>query len=400
MPKEIKKIDMPKPVGISKTSYSTFNYLKIASMDKTSALDNTIDVTTATPSWYHPALTPPNWLLPRSLIEVQNWANIFYNNEPLVQSIINLYSEYPLSKFDLVVEDDKIKREYEDMMFNADFDLYSFIKQMSLQYWKLGEAICYGSYNVNDKRWDRFILLENSSVEVKINKINGKLRFFLLPTDALKSLIRSTDEQDIEYVNSLNPEFVEAIRQNKPVELPPECTSIIARIVRPGDTRGTPICAAIFKILMLQDRLKVAQMAIADRHITPIQLWKIGSVAQGYIPTDKDLENFREMLNQASLDPSFSIIFHDAVQFEAVGIKDKIIPLQPEFEYIDEKIMQCFGVNKAIITGEGPAFTSPQLIGLQIFVNRCLAWRDEIENWIRNHFCRRVAIDRGYKDTR
>ena len=75
---------------------------------------------------------------------------IFFNLEPYVQQITVMHSLYPFSKFDMVVADPSVKKFYEEMSSNGDFNLFEFILQASLSREKFGEAICFGNMTQDD----------------------------------------------------------------------------------------------------------------------------------------------------------------------------------------------------------------------------------------------------------
>src|SRR5271157_6111822 len=95
--------------------------------------------------FYSPELTSDSWVLPKSRQEILKWIRIFFNLEPYIQQITMMHSLYPFSKFDLVVADPTIKKFYEEMASNGEFNLFEFICQASLSREKFGEAICFGN---------------------------------------------------------------------------------------------------------------------------------------------------------------------------------------------------------------------------------------------------------------
>ena len=101
--------------------------------------------------WYSPELTTESWLLPKSRQEILNWCRLFYNLEPYVQSIITMHAYYPFSKFDIVCDDPKIEMFYKEQVSNEQFDLFEFMLQASLSYWKFGEAIPFGTMGEDKK---------------------------------------------------------------------------------------------------------------------------------------------------------------------------------------------------------------------------------------------------------
>lgn len=705
-----------KNAGFDKTIKQDPNYfyIPIRSIEKEHYAGKVYDIQTPDQTFCAPVL-------------VHN-CNIFYNNDPYIQAIINLHAEYPLSKFDLICPDNYVKQFFDNMLSTKIFDLYSFICEAALQWWKLGEFVAIGDWNPKELVWNTWTTIDSDSIIIRRPPVfGGPFSYKLKVTDAMMRMATSNDEEEKGQFDNLPDYIKEAIEARRPIDLPSECCGMMARITRPGDVRGTPLMQSLFKecisgdtkialldgtnstveqlykenktdfevysiddngrivegrakgvVLkgikkivkvtlddgssfkctadhkikmrngqykeagalraddslmplyrrikqwkkhgrkttpyemiynpvadkeeythlvvfgedrnrktevihhanfcstdnrkknlikmsrknhrqyhkellksfheqrlegikkywqtegtkqaqsdravswwdsdrgaaekekrridfqqrwirdrdgmlgatrwqdnplirekhsiatkegieksgykerrsflskqlwqqewyrnimtarnhsvvsvvpageenvydiinvsphqnfgivtegrsgifvhncMYMDRLRVAQQAIADRHITPLQLWKIGNIAANIIPSEEQLEDFRAALEKAALDPSFSLIYHDGVQYEAVGIVGKILPLIPEFEWVQDRIMVGMGVNKSILTGEGPAFSSPQFIALQVLINRYMNFRDKIEKWIENNVFRRVSEENKFYDT-
>lgn len=352
-----------------------------------------------TPSFfYSPELTTESWLLPKSRQETCRWARVFYNLNPIVHSVINMHSKYPFSKFEIVCGDPTVKKFYEEMAFNKNFNLFDFIGQASLSYEKFGEALCFGTMEKHGNRyiWSKFVLLEPELIDVKSDMMSGKQTFEMVPTAELKQLVTSTRTEDAEAQKQLeewSPEIVKAIRENRNIRLSDENVSIIANITDPSATRGTSRIQCLFKDLILNDFIRLAQMAYAQRYVFPVEMWSIGDLANGVIPSQADLQNWKQLINQSIQQPPFSLVTPPYVKYEALSTLGKTFPVNTEwYEYTLSQLMIGLGVNKNLMTGDGPAF-SAGLKGMSLhrLMMEYKFVRDKFEDWIIHKFFEPIA---------
>ncbi len=367
----------------------------------------TSNVQTAQSFFYSPELTTESWLLPKSRQEILKWARIFFNLEPYIYKIINMHAQYPFSKFELTTDDDSVTDFYKDMCFNENFDLYEFILDASLSYQKFGEAIPFGTIErgPEDKyyRWKQFVLLEPELVEVQSDMIEGKKVFEMIPNKELVELIKSTKDEDQARIARLKenaPAAYEAVMNNKNIPLGEDNVSIIYNKTDPSATRGTSPIQCLFKVLIYQDWIRLAQSAFAQRYVFPVELWKIGDMANGVHPTDTDLEEFRAMIKQALAQPPFSLVYPDVVKYEAISVSGKNFPVNNEYEYIHDQLLVGLGVNKNIILGEGPSFSNVKTMALHKLMMEYKAIRDKFENWMINKYFRPIAKKNNFYSTK
>ena len=203
-------------------------------------------------------------------------------------------------------------------------------------------------------RWEKFVLLEPEYVEIQYDMFEGKMTMELVPNEELKALVKSTKDEDtarIERLRKEAPQAYDAVVNGKNIPISEEHASIIANTTDPSATRGTSPIQCLFKVLIYQDWIRLAQSAFAQRYVFPVELWKIGDPTQNINPTDQDLEEFRSMINQALQQPPFTIVYPDIVKYEALSTLGKQFPINNEYEYIHDQLLVGLGVNKNIILG-------------------------------------------------
>ena len=156
-------------------------------------------------------------------------------------------------------------------------------------------------------------------------------------------------------------------------------------------TRGTSRIQSCFKALILQDWIRLAQSAYAKNYVFPKELWTIGDLASNTMPDQNTLNNWKQLINQSIQSPPFTIIAPPIVHYEPLSVMGKQFPLNAEYDYIQDQLLVGLGVNKNIILGEGPNFGNSKTMALQALVMQYKAVRDELEDWIINHFFRPIA---------
>jgi hypothetical protein len=359
------------------------------------------NVTQTSSFWYSPELTTESWLLPKSRQEILKWCRIFFNLEPYIQSIIMTHALYPFSKFDIITPDKTITQFYRDVAFQQKLDLYQLLITASLSYWKFGEAIFFMTMEQDDKedpvskrklwRWKRAVLLEPELVEIKQEFFESDPTFEMIPTDDMKKLAVSNDPHAAERKEKVPPIILDSIKAGKNIPLSSESVSYIFRQTDPSANRGTPIIQCCFKALIYQDKIRLAQMAIADRYHFPIEMWTLGDLAQNILPTPTDLTNARNLINAALQSPPFSIVVPPILKYEALSVRDKLLPVKDDYDYLQDQIFVGLGVNRTLMTGEGPSFSNLKAISLQKLIMIYKAIRDQFENWMINYFFRPLA---------
>lgn len=191
-------------------------------------------------------------------------------------------------------------------------------------------------------------------------------------------------------IDELDPVVQENLRNGKKIPLDDFNMMSMVRRASPYETRGTSIVLRIVKELMYEDKLREAQYAIADQQITPVQIWKLGDPATGYMPTESDLEDFRQLLLAGRHDPLFTIVSHGAVNLDLVGYTGKLLPVIPEYEWVAKRVLVGLFTNEAMVTGEGPTYSNA-IVAMKVLQGRYQSKRDKIEKNFKKKVYERLA---------
>ncbi len=368
------------------------------------------DIRNLSPPIKDPRFNPDNFFIPHydpsngtTNPTLHEWIIHYYKYDPLVGNAIEIHSQLPISRFDITgVEDPAIMQVYEQMVDDINLldNMYNFLKC----WWLFGEAMPYFWWSEAYNRFVQMTFIDTSRVRVLghhlgFSEIGDSIYHYELePDEHLKSLVNSNDPYDREVAQYIDPAIVGAIRRGMNLELDPFSTELVCNKAVPWDLRGTSIILGIIKDLLYSDTLKNAQYAIARGHIAPKWLWKLGQAGpDGYMPTDGDLQAFRELLLQANQDPLFTIITHYAVSAEVIGASGKVLPIASELDGIDRRIMTRLFTNKALTYSEGPTYSSAS-VGLRVLMSRYLPIRSMMEDLFKRKLFLPVALANKFLD--
>lgn len=154
--------------------------------------------------------------------------------------------------------------------------------------------------------------------------------------------------------------------------------------------------------LIYQDKIKLAQIACADRLHLPIEIWTIGSYTgdpqTSIIPDDAMIGEVREAIRQATMQPPFSIFVPPYIKYEAVGVNGKLLSVYEDLGYVENCIFVGLGVNKNLILGAGPSFSSSKQTSLFKLIKMYKMLRLKLEAFIKRYILLPIARANDIKD--
>jgi len=131
---------------------------------------------------------------------------------------------------------------------------------------------------------------------------------------------------------------------------------------------------------------------------SPKEFYFIGSEAE---PASQDeINDFRDLLAQQWSQPNQAIVYHHAVRVQWEGAAGRILPLQPEFQYLDKQLAIALLINEGILTAERQPYASTS-VALDVMIQRYLTTRMRVENWIENKVFKPICrLHKIYKRTK
>jgi len=279
-----------------------------------------------------------------------------------------------------------------------EIDVFNFLLSGSREYELIGEFYPFAHWNKSDNRFDKIIILNPDYVVINQAYLSyaNELQVELEPDEDLKRIIHSNDYKDLELRQGLDPIILRSVEEGVNIPIDSFAVAQIARKGSPYDPRGKSIILRCMKTLLYDDKLVEAQFSQADNMITPRQIWKMGDPQNGYMPNDDDLDDFRALLKQSAHDPNFAIVTHYGLQLELVGFNGKILPIVPERQYNEERILTALYTNKAVLKGEGPGFSAGPQVAFQYLQGRYLSKRQKLEAYLKNKIFIPFAIANGF----
>ncbi len=350
------------------------------------------DLELAPPQITNPLLNPINFHLPYDYISLNAWIRYYDIFHPLIGNSIDMHAQYPISRFDLVdVDDPDIMHFYENML--EELDWFQFLLDMNREYWLMGECFPFGHWDHELNAWDEFVLMNPDMMVVKSLGFGSKatIRHEWKPPQEIRNLIHSNDPYDVELAGKIDPLIIQAVSQNKNIPLHPFNLTHIARKQHRYHPRGVSIILRVLKDLLYEDKLIDAQHRIADMHITPLIVYKLGDPNKSWLPSEGDLDDFRQLIASGLGNNFHSIVTHYGLQVEYHGATGRILPLVPEFQHVENRILTALFTNKAMTHGEGPTYSNAQ-VAAKFLNGRYMSVRSKSEVFTEEKVMYPVAI--------
>jgi len=353
------------------------------------------------PFMWGPDMQISSMVLPKTIEEKNRFRRFYYAHDPIVGTAIDLHVRYPLSQFRIICDGDDfgdIADEYNEIA--NDINLFELFMQVGQEYWVCGEALPFGIWNEETLQWDSVVLMDPNFVTIDKNPFSLKDVFVAINNwnPYLKKIVANGPEDArtghiYRHMMQTASDVVEKIKNNMPYQLDPQAISHVARKISYFDIRGTSIIDRIFKVLMYQDKLQAAQLAIADRHVTPTEIWTVGNDDN---PADQNaIQQLNDTLQSTWSSPQRAVIWNHTLKADVIGASGACMPLAPEWDWIDRQKMVGLMVNDSILTAAGPTYASAS-VASDFMASWYMAYRQSLEIWARENLFKRIAVARGY----
>lgn len=397
-------------------------------------------------NFYSPQLSTDFLEKPQNLRERRAWYRHFYNSNEFVGQAIDLHSTLPLSKIRLEKphgeNHEQIEYVYEYFLEMCnEVKLFKVLLEISHEYQLLGNTFIYsedhnpyeieegdkeGEAKVNEmKEWGKQEaerLFKDFKVIDKDPNYKGWRKLIILPPDQVRiKKVPFSDESLIEFIpdpetrkgilNSQDPAYYPLspdeeknmprlprslsydLQKNGsiPLDTDPYSGSYVFHLARKKsqyETLGVSILERCVNSLLLQDKLRQAQTQIASRHMTPIRIVWAEDLS------DMDVENLREQVDLALVDPDFSIIANYEVHWEEMGSNGRLLELSTEYEHIENSLFAGLGVTREILTGEGTY--AGNRMTLEILNTQYLLFRELLQEYVEEYLFKPVAKKKGF----
>lgn len=293
------------------------------------------------------------------LKRIRQFCRLLYQTHPIIGPAIDIFTKYPLQGAELTCKDEQITQFYTDLFFTEEGLNYDeFLLDFGREYWTVGEAWPFASFNEVLGIWESEELLNPDDIEVERSPFLKDPRFLIRLPKTIRDLI-STRTPLFEY-QKLMENYPELINFGNENDLMPVSNVLLRQYKFKADTfnkRGVPLLMRAMRSVVQEEMLNSAMDAIADRLYTPLILARLGASATDlgtnvpWIPTPDDLADFEEALDGA-LAADFRVIVHNfGVTMESVFGREAMPDLGPDFDRIESRILQAFGLSQTMLNG-------------------------------------------------
>jgi hypothetical protein len=391
-----------------------------------------------TSQFYSPQLSTDFLEKPQNLRERRAFYRFFYNTNEIIGQAIDIHSTLPLSKLRLVPPKGKNKHqnEYVYKFFTKmceDMKLFKTLIEITHEYYLFGNAFIFAeeddwkesietdelSTKKEEAKQRSLLLKEKYDIKDKNPLFKGWKKLLILPPDQVRvRKLPLTDEVAIEYMPdpetrkfltsdvpldptdptrkldySISRELREKVRQSGviPLDTNPNTGSHVYHLARKKsqyEPLGVSIVERCINTLILMDKLRQAQTSIASRHMTPMRIVWADELNQD------DVDNLREQVDLALVDPDFSIVANYEIHWEEMGSSGRLLDVEAEMESSLNRLLAGLGVTREVLTGEG-TYTGSK-ISLEIMNTMYLLFREVIQDYIENYLFKPVARKKGF----
>jgi len=360
------------------------------------------------PQFYRPQLTSIAFNTVTQRKEVYNQVDWWLRNEPIIAAAILFYSRFPFSGWKLEGCTSYVKEYFEKLIAKLEFAKW--LPLIAQEYYAMGDCfvqaeincpLCHGSMQDESGQpckhegavWKNLYVHDPSSIEVSNAYPGMPPQYYLTPTEEMKRVVM--EKHPREHYEAIPNKLKMTIAQGNPIPLDPSCLTHFKHFGNAYAPFGNSLIKPLFPLLMYKDRLRQAQWLIAERHILPIKIVKLGSDKR--YAGEADLQAVQEELAAVANDPFLTLVVPHDFDFEFYGATGKVLQITEEFGLIEKEMINGLMLNQAILSGEGPSYANAS-IGLLVMARRLEEFRNIVAEWIQEKLFKPVAMWNGFEE--
>lgn len=352
------------------------------------------------PSYYNFNQGRPEVMFgPKSPQEEHRVWRTLYKFDPIAGTCIDIFSELPWSDFIISnIEDPAIKEIFEIQKEKT--NLLDLLPEITREYLTLGKAIIHNTFDSSSYLWKDIILQNPDYVDVlNMPLFSREPLLTMIPDQTIKTMLKNKDPRVFELCKKIPKEILTKLITGQKIPLSNENTTYLYRKISGYDSIGTSLMSRLYKIVMYEDAIYNASIAVAQRNAAPLRLFKLGDPNSGWIPTPEQEQQFIDMLMQAEADPYSVLVYHYGIEVDYIGVSDRLMSISREWDFISQVKFMALGMSRELVSGES-TYASMQG-SLQVMTERLRSLRQKIENaYIIEKFFKPIArVHKFYKRT-
>jgi hypothetical protein len=343
---------------------------------------------------FSPLYQESNLMLPKDRKTMNAYNRHYYETDYWVGNIIDLHTYYPLGGFNLISKDKAVEQVFREA---ADrINLANIVLGVGREFWVFGESYPFLEWDKNSGMWGRATIFNPDLIEVKRSPFTDVPLITLIPDAELKRLATSTHPTDAVLRSQLPKQVLEFVLRGENIPLNSRNISQIVRQSLPHDLRGTSIIQRVWKELMLRDAFREVLFVMAQNHITPLKIARVGSKDKDYYPDANELAMWQGIIEEAQNDPNFTLVTHEAFDMEYKGATGQIVDVTKYLELIEKNVLTGLFASVAMTHGDGLAYSNAQ-VGYDILQKRYIHFRNTLEQWLITKVFLPISIAHGFK---
>ncbi|MBI5788964.1 MAG: hypothetical protein HZA78_08940 [Candidatus Schekmanbacteria bacterium] len=264
----------------------------------------------------------------------------YYVEEPIVANVIDAWKAFAVGdEIKITCDDEDVK--WEAIELADKLNLHKLLSDILIQTIVKGSGYAYKRYNKAGNDIEQLLCLNPLSIKAKY--IQGEL------TEA-----KQYSEDRIGAGNGIT--------------LPVEQLLHLKWRAPIFASQGNSMILPAFQSIELLRDYRRAQAAIAKRWTTPLRLVKVGGqFGQKLImPDQKMLETIRGVFNKMDLRSGVVVPFF--VDVSTHGAEGEVLSTQKDIQDVKEDIMVAMGMNRAIVSAEGPNFATASIAFRKVLI--------------------------------
>ncbi len=328
--------------------------------------------------------------------KLYQWLDLFYRTHYLIPILVDIFTRFPLVGLEFHSPDKQLNSFYEDLFFDR-LDYEHFLTDLGREYWTFGESFPLGHFNETLGIWEEEELIDPTMVKVREFPIIGGKQFSFTADgmESIRHIVEKKEPKEIYYLLQRDyAEWIPFIAQKKDIPVSSVLLKQIAFKANRRDLHGTPILLRALRTLMHEEKLLASQDAIAERLYSPLIMAKLGiqDMGQGrgpWIPGPAEVAGVRDQLDMALSSDFRLMVHHFGLDITNVFGREQMPRLDQDFDRIERRIMQTFGINPTLLSGG--AATQPYASSAlhAEFLNQILR---TFQGYLKRHYESRALI--------
>jgi hypothetical protein len=335
--------------------------------------------------------------------KLHKWLRLYYATHYLVPTLIDIFTRFPLIGMEFECKDHALTDIYEEIfMRNLSYD--EFFVSLGREYWCVGECFPLGSFDEDLGVWEHEELINPEDVVIDNFPFLNTQQLKIVPPDYLRRIAQTKSPAREWYMLQENyGDLIPYLLKGEHIPISPVMIRQVANKMNNWDDHGTPILLRGLRTLLYEEKLLASQEAIAERLYSPLILAKLGIMDMGeglppWIPTPAEIESVRDDLDIALASDFRLMVHHFGLDITSVFGREQMPRLGDDFDRIERRIMQVFGVNPSLLSAGSNSQPYASSALQAEFMNQILK---TFQNMLKAHYRERalvVAEAQGHQD--